>query len=54
MPAWFDNPQASYVLAAYIVAAVVLAGLLIISWYANRKRKIEWRQTQEKRPKDLE
>jgi len=49
MPDWLQNPQASYVLAAYGAAALALFGLLLFSWRAWRCRQTEWRRVQEKR-----
>jgi heme exporter protein CcmD len=54
MPDWINNPQAPYVFAAYAAAAGILAGLLILSLHAGRKRRTEWQRMREKRAKVTE
>jgi hypothetical protein len=49
MPDWLNNPEASYVLAAYSIAAGALLGLLIVSRLAARKRSAEWSAIRQKR-----
>lgn len=48
---WLQNPQSTYVLAAYGVAAVGLLGLLAASLFALRCRLREWHKIQDKRAK---
>lgn len=52
MPAWFSDPQASYVLAAYGATGLVFLGLLLFSWRAWRCRKAEWRKTRHRQAKE--
>jgi heme exporter protein CcmD len=48
---WLQNPQASYVFAAYGVAGIGLIGLLLASLCAARRTRRAWQKLQEKRDK---
>jgi heme exporter protein CcmD len=46
---WLDNPQASYVIAAYGIALFCLAVCAAASFLSMRRREREWRALQPSR-----
>ena len=44
MPDWLQNPHADYVLAAYGVALVALAGIGVASWLSARRTRAAWQK----------
>ena len=53
MISWLQNPHAGFVIIAYLVAAIALAGFALLSWAGMRARDKELKRFQQKEQEQI-